>query len=62
MHPSDPITVVPPAAEPVTLAEAKLHLRVDHAAEDGLITKLIAAARQRWRRPPTAGWCGRRWR
>lgn len=42
-----PITVVTPpdAGDPVlTLAQAKLHLRVSHSGEDALIAALVAAA------------------
>jgi len=35
-----------PAVEPVTLDEAKLHLRVDSADDNALITALITTARQ----------------
>ena len=36
----------PPTLEPVSLADAKLHLRVETTADDTLIASLIATARQ----------------
>lgn len=39
--------ITPPAIEPVTLSDAKLHLKVDTTDDDALITALITAARAR---------------
>ncbi len=38
--------MTPPASEPISLASAKLFLRIEHAAEDETITRAITAARQ----------------
>lgn len=39
-----PVLITAPSAQVVTLAEAKAHLRVDHADEDDVIEGFIAAA------------------
>ncbi len=48
-----PVLVTPPALAPVTLAEAKAHLRVTHDEENPLIISLIDAAVSR-----LDGWSG----
>ena len=39
------VLTTPPAVEPVSLAQAKLRLRLDGDAEDALVASLITAAR-----------------
>lgn len=39
-----PALIEPPTADPVSLADVKTHLRVDHADDDELLNVLIAAA------------------
>lgn len=46
-----------PAVEPITLTEAKAHLRRDDTADDTLITSLIEAVREH--ADGAAGWLGR---
>lgn len=38
--------VTPPTVEPLSLAEAKEHLRIEHSVDDGFINTLIIAARE----------------
>lgn len=45
-HVAGATLVTPPAVEPITLAQAKNHLRVDIADDDALIGILITAARE----------------
>ena len=40
-----PLLLTPPMAEPVTLAEAKMYLKIDFNDDDDLIQTLISAAR-----------------
>ncbi len=43
-----PLTLTtPPALEPVALADAKAHLKIDTSDEDALVTAMITAARAR---------------
>lgn len=56
------IRTVDPAVEPVTLAEAKAHLRIEQSGEDELITGLIAAARQEVERQTGQAMIDQDWR
>ena len=53
---------VEPSVEPVTLAEAKAHLRIDHDAEDDLIGGLIRAARDEVERTTSLALIDQAWR
>ena len=54
--------ITPPAAEPLTLAEAKAHLRLDGNEEDGLILSLITTAREFLERETGLCLIRQRWR
>ena len=57
-----PLTLIdPPAAEPVTLAEAKAFLRLDGSEEDALVDRLIAAARLHLERDLGLALMAQRW-
>ena len=51
-----------PAAEPVTVAEVKSHLRLQHASEDDLIAGLIRAAREEVERATGMALIDQTWR
>jgi uncharacterized phiE125 gp8 family phage protein len=54
--------ITPPAIEPVSLADAKAHLRVDTGDDDALITRLIAAARETAERATGRAFMAQTWR
>lgn len=45
-HPHRLVMTAQPGAEPLALDEVKAHLRIEHDADDALLTGLIAAARE----------------
>lgn len=52
------VLITAPTADVVTLSEAKAHLRVDHADDDGMIAAMIGAAVASLD-PASNGWLGR---
>jgi uncharacterized phiE125 gp8 family phage protein len=54
--------VTAPTIEPVTLAEAKLHLRVDHGDEDALIESLVTSARTHVEHVTSRAFINQTWR
>ena len=53
---------VAPAAEPVTLAQVKAHLRISHGSEDDLIAELIRVAREEVERSTGLALIDQSWR
>lgn len=56
------IRLAPPAAEPLTVAAAKAHLRVTHDGEDALIGDLLRAAREEVERQTGLALIAQGWR
>lgn len=56
------VLLTAPAAEPVTLAEAKAFLRLEHGAEDDLVARLIAAAARQVEQATRRVLVAQRWR
>jgi uncharacterized phiE125 gp8 family phage protein len=56
------ILITPPAAEPLTLAEAKAWLRVEHDDDDAVIAPLIAGARSLVERETSRALITQTWR
>lgn len=54
--------ISPPAAEPISLAELKAHLRIDGSAEDALLASLIGIARQHLERSTGLALISQGWR
>lgn len=54
--------LTPPAAEPVTLSEAKLALRIDHTAFDARLPGLISDARQQAEQETGRAFVSQTWR
>jgi uncharacterized phiE125 gp8 family phage protein len=56
------VLLTPPEAEPISLADAKAYLRLEHDAEDGLVTTLIAAAARQVEKMTRRVLVAQRWR
>jgi uncharacterized phiE125 gp8 family phage protein len=54
--------VVPPPAEPISLADLKAHLRIEGAAEDALLGSLIRVAREHLERTTGLALISQGWR
>jgi uncharacterized phiE125 gp8 family phage protein len=54
--------LTPPGAEPITLAEAKAHLRLDDGTEDDLLGSLVRTAREHLERETALALIARRFR